>query len=188
MLQSCPIEKSVHRKGDSQEFYERHSSSGAEELESFVEDLVADEDDEDHREDDESVSEEGDIDPVESDDIVESEDEQHDEEIEDDEKSAFRVMEQIDPFGEEPHEDFRYQSDAEQCQTERYAEDRHGYCEEQRAIDAEDGKSHDLPQDAHYQGPQRKHQEHRDELYRETVIDQAINEIGDGQIFGRFME
>ena len=76
MLQSGPKKESVDGKRDRQEFDERDSPSWAEKFESFVEDFIAYEDDEDDRKDDVSVREDVHIDEVESENIVESEYEQ----------------------------------------------------------------------------------------------------------------
>lgn len=81
MLQSCPIEESIYSERYYDEFWKCYSSSSTKEFESFVEDFVAYEDDEDHRENDISISKNSDIYSVESDNSIESENKQHEKKI-----------------------------------------------------------------------------------------------------------
>ena len=76
MFQSGSEEETVDRERNCQEFQERHSSSFAEKLESFVEDLVAHQYDEEYRKNDIAVREDMYIDEIESENGIESENEQ----------------------------------------------------------------------------------------------------------------
>ena len=73
MFQSCSIEESIYGKRDNQKFYECDSSSFTEKFESFIEDFVTHQDNEEYREDDISIDEDIYIDEIESEDGVESE-------------------------------------------------------------------------------------------------------------------
>jgi hypothetical protein len=73
MFQTCPIKESIDSKRNKQKLSECYSSSSTKWFKSFIENLVAYEDDENHREDDISISKELSIDDIESENIIESE-------------------------------------------------------------------------------------------------------------------